>query len=108
METLGSIMARSVNKRGGLLNAKINGFTKVPNLFLMRQDIGTYEKMIMIILKKHKMYNPTCWPSMKTIAEEARCSETTVKKTIKSLKNKKLLFISKERGIKSNVYIIVI
>lgn len=106
MESVSTIIKRSNSKRGGLLNAKINGFTQIPNSFLMSQDINIYEKMIMIILKKYMMNKTWCWPSHKTIAEKAPCSETTVKKTIKRLKHKGRVLIKKESGIKSNVYII--
>jgi len=104
MQSVSSIINKNISKEGGLLNTKINGFTKVPNLFLMRQDINIYEKMIMIILKKYKMNKTLCWPSLKTIAEKARCSETTVKETIKKLENKELLIKSRDKKFKSNVY----
>lgn len=104
MEILGSIITTNISKRYPLLNAKINGFTKVPNSFLVRQDINIFEKMIWIILKKHQMNKTMCWPSMKTIGKEARCSETTVKKTIKKLEGKGLIVKNKIKEFKSNVY----
>lgn len=105
MEEIKSIVDHiDISKRYPLLNAKINGFTKVPNMFLIRQDINIYEKMIMIVLKKYKMNKIRCWPAIKTIAKDARCGITKAKETVKDLEKKGMLKIYKEKGIKSNVY----
>jgi len=106
METIGSIITSNLSGRYTLLNAKINGFTQIPNSFLACQDINIYEKMMIIIIKKYKMKNPFSWPAIKTIADEMRCSETTVKKTTKSLENKRLLIKKKDSRYRSNVYYI--
>lgn len=103
METAGSIIAGNL-KHNNVLNAKIKGFTQIPNLFLMRPDLNVYDKMVMIIIKQHKMKNKNCWPSIKTIALILQCSETTVKKSIKKLSNKGLFTKSRDKEHKSNVY----
>jgi len=104
MEAVGSIMERNIRKRGDLLNVKINGFTQIPNSFLIYQDIDVYEKMVMIILKKYMMNKTRCWPSHNTIAKEIPCSETTVKETINSLENRGLLTKGRDKKHRSNWY----
>lgn len=60
-----------------------------------------YEKMIYIVLSRHaNNNNGVAYPSVATIAKEALCSITTVKKCIKTLENKGL--ISKTLRPKSN------
>lgn len=103
METAGSIMSENF-RNNNALNAKIKGFTQISNLFLMRPDLNVYDKMVMIIIKKHKMKNQNCWPAVKTIASILRCSETTVKKSIKKLSDKGLFTKSRDKEHRSNVY----
>jgi len=33
MQSVGSIINKNISKENGILNTKINGFTKVPNLY---------------------------------------------------------------------------
>jgi len=85
-------------------NIRSKGFTQVSNKLLVPNGLDAYEKMVEIILKKHKMKNRYCWPSIKTIAEGVGCSESTVKKKIKSLNSKKWLGKTKSNKYKSNIY----
>jgi DNA-binding MarR family transcriptional regulator len=99
MEKIGTIIKKTSNC---LKAAK--GFTQISNYFLMRKDMTIYEKMVVIIIKKYTMNKTYCWPAIKTIAKEVGCSETTVKKTIKSLENKGLIIKSKDKRHRSNTY----
>lgn len=106
MESINSIMNNHFGQKSNPLSAKFNGFTQIPNSFLMRGkgDLDVYEKMILIILKKYMMKNRRCWPGMETLAERTPCSVSTVKRVIPSLEAKGLLFKLKEDGKRSNVY----
>lgn len=91
-------------KISNLVNPRISGFTKVSNIFLVRKDLTTYEKMVMIVINMHKMNKGYCWPSEETIAREASCSISTVKKAIEGLQEKNLLRKTKVKKYRSNTY----
>jgi len=87
-----------------MVNTRINGFTMIPNVFLVREDITIYEKMVMIVITMHKMNKGYCWPSEETLAREASCSISTVKKAIKGLQGKNVLSKTKSKKHRSNTY----
>ena len=80
-----------------------NGFTQFMNNLLLRKDIDTYEKLILICLIMHQMHKEVCFPSEKTLAIECSCGVSTIKKRIKSLEEKGLIKIER-RHQKSNRY----
>ena len=86
------------------MNPKNKGFTQIPNLFLIREDISIYEKMVFIILKKYAMRKNHCWPAHITIAKEAGCGVTKVKKAITVLEGKGLITKGRDKSVRSNVY----
>lgn len=100
------LMQPTINykKISNRVNTRINGFTMVPNVFLGRKDITIYEKMVMIVITMHKMNKGYCWPSEETIAKEASCSISTVKKAIKGLQGKNILRKTKGKNHRSNTY----
>jgi len=104
MEKLGSNIIESFTQRHPVLNAKINGFTQIPNRFLLRDDITIYEKMVWVILKKYKMRNAKCWPAEDTIAANVPCGITSVKKALNGLECKGLLIKSRDKQHRSNTY----
>ena len=91
-------------KKSNLVNTKIHGFTGILNVFLVRRDLSTHEKMVFIIIKMHSMNKGYCWPSEETIAKEASCSISTVKKAIKGLQEKNLLRKTRVKKYRSNMY----
>jgi len=99
MELLGEIL----NNKKSLISRRINGFTKVPNV-LIASTLNIYEKMVWIVIQKHKMNKNECWPSLKKIAKESSCSVSTVKKTIKSLEKRGLVLRIIDKKRRSNVY----
>ncbi|HFG9748235.1 TPA: conserved phage C-terminal domain-containing protein [Clostridioides difficile] len=72
----------------------------VENDLIDREDLTIYEKMIYMTLVRHLNENSFCFPSHKTISKKSGCSESQVKKVIKSLENKEL--IKKENRTKLN------
>ena len=100
MEKLGNL----INSIKSPISKRINGFTKVPNSLLSTTYLNIYEKMIWIVIQKHKMNKSECWPSLETIAKGASCSTTTVKKTIKALEKKRLVLKINDKKRRSNVY----
>lgn len=99
MELLGEIL----NNKKSLISRRINGFTKVPNA-LISSSLNIYEKMVWIVIQKHKMNKSECWPSLETIAKGSSCCVTTVKKTIKTLEEKGLVLKIDDKRKRSNVY----
>ncbi|MCC0724465.1 conserved phage C-terminal domain-containing protein [Clostridioides sp. ZZV14-6044] len=63
----------------------------IENSLIDNLELSTYEKMIYIVLVRHLDDESTCFPRRSTIAKEAGCSEATVKRTINSLEEKKLI-----------------
>ena len=63
MEQLGSL----INNVNSPIYKRINGFTKVPNS-LISTTLNIYEKMVWIVIQKHKRNKSECWASLKTIA----------------------------------------
>lgn len=63
----------------------------IENSLIDNLELSTYEKMIYIVLVRHLDDESTCFPKRSTIAKEAGCSEATVKRTINSLEEKKLI-----------------
>ena len=104
MESFGHLTQNTTEIQHKPRNTKARGFTQVPNSLLMPNGLDAYEKMIMIVLKKYKMKHDYCWPSIKTIAEGVGCSESTVKKKIENLQNKKWVGKTMTDKYKSNVY----
>lgn len=89
-------------------------FTMIPHEVI--DDVRTFddpsEKMVYMVLKRHANLNgENAFPSMSTIAAKAVCSESTVKRRIKSLVDKGLItkenrFDSSKGGKTSNLYTI--
>ncbi|HOI59787.1 MAG TPA: helix-turn-helix domain-containing protein [Candidatus Pacearchaeota archaeon] len=94
-----------VDKSNNINNKKeVYGFTQINNSFLIRNDLNVHEKMVGIILKKHAMNKTECWPSIKKMAKEVNCSETTVKKAIKKIESKFLIRKRRHPHHRSNFY----
>ncbi len=100
MEQFGNLL----NNKKSLVFKKINGFTKVPNALISSTYLNIYEKMVWVVIQKHKMNKSECWPSLEKIAKESSCSVTTVKKTIKVLEEKRLILKIKDKKKRSNTY----
>lgn len=83
---------------------KLGNFTLIPNWFLDSHKYSIYEKMVLIVIKKHQGNKDNCWPSLRVIGNQARCSETTVKKAIKGLIEKGQLDKTKSKEYKSCLY----
>lgn len=83
----------------------------IENALIDRDDLTTYEKIIYIVLARHSNDGSCCFPSYKTIADKAGCSDRTVMKTIDSLEEKKLILKEKRKTSKnkqmSNMYYIM-
>ena len=83
---------------------KINGFTQIPNWFIASDNFSIYEKMVLIVIKKHLMKKRECWPSIRKISKEADCSEYSTKKAINSLIKKDRLTKRSNGHFRNNVY----
>ena len=86
-------------------------FTQIANNIIQNTNLSVYEKMIYIVLCSHANQNKGCFPSYKTIATEACCSERQAKIIIKQLENKGYILVTRRKNKKgknqSNIYEIV-
>ena len=101
-EKISSIIERTKSKRE--LSKIVNGFTQIPNWFLVSSDYSVYDKMTYIMIKKYKMNKTYCWPSVSTLAKRIGCSESSVKKATKNLIRRGLIEKGKNKKIRSNIY----
>ncbi|MCC0764972.1 conserved phage C-terminal domain-containing protein [Clostridioides sp. ES-S-0006-03] len=60
-------------------------------------SLNIYEKMIYIVLTRHTDNESSCFPSVSLIARKTGCGITTVKKTLRSLEEKKLIIKVKRK-----------
>ena len=86
------------------IQSRVNGFTQIKNWFLDSSKFTIYEKMVLVVIKRHQINKNTCWPSIATIARKARCSKTTVNIAVKGLVEKNMIEKIKNNKVKSNVY----
>ena len=86
------------------LRGKIQGFTMIANWFLEKTGFSIYEKMVVIVIKKHLMNNHEAWPSLEKIATQSGCSVSSVKKAILELQNKNIVEKSRPNYRKTNIY----
>ena len=103
MKSVNDIIAKKVNK-SGKLRGKLNGFTMIANWFIEQPGFSIYEKMVVIVIKKHLMYKSQAWPSLEKISSQAGCSISSVKKAIRELEQKQILVRERPIGRKTNVY----
>jgi hypothetical protein len=87
-----------------------NQYFKVRNSLIKDPRFTTHGFWTLIVLLSHEREGQ-CWPSIATIAQEARISKTSVKKSLKELEALKILhrkrrFEQGSRELKSNLYIL--
>jgi DNA-binding MarR family transcriptional regulator len=98
MKSVGEILKNRINTPR---TRPLRGFTMILNSFIERTDLSIYEKMVFIVIKKHQMKNSKAWPSQTRIASQARCSITTVKKTVRILRFKGLIEVKRTGAFNS-------
>lgn len=85
-----------------------DGFVRLPNWLLDDSDLTLHELAVYIVLLRFRDHKTgICFPGMSTIADYARVSRETVKRTLPRLEQKDMIRISKRReGTKNlpNVY----
>jgi hypothetical protein len=62
-----------------------------------------FEKLVLLILASYIGNKSHCWPSYKSLAEDCSLSKSTLIRTIKSLENKMILKIERDKNM-NNVY----
>ena len=98
MNSVNDIITKKVNK-SGKLRGKLNGFTMIANWFIEQSGFSIYEKMVVIVIKKHLMYKSQAWPSLEKISTQAGCSISSVKKAIRELEQKQILIRVKHKTV---------
>lgn len=76
----------------------------IQNEIIDSEELTIYEKMVYMVLVRHANEGSACFPSYKSIAKKAGCSDRQVMKVIKSLEEKKLVkkVIRKQKDKKEN------
>jgi DNA-binding MarR family transcriptional regulator len=80
------------------------GFTIIENSFIERTDLNIYEKLVVIVIKKHCMNRGRAWPSQARLAEQVGCSISTIKRIIKNLEKIEILTVERNHNHKNNIY----
>jgi len=80
------------------------GFTQIPNWFLDSKKYNYYEKLVLIIIKRHMIGKKTCFPSIRKISEKVGCCESTTKNAQKKLRESGVLIKIDDNKVRSNVY----
>ncbi|MBI2123810.1 MAG: helix-turn-helix domain-containing protein [Candidatus Wildermuthbacteria bacterium] len=97
--TLKKIIGKSPSKW------KYYGFAMLPTRLLMDDKLTKSSLLVFWVLTVHvfkgKQY---CFPSLKTISNEAHCSKPTAIRAIRELETLKYLDVERTRGRKSNRY----
>ncbi|MBX6361683.1 MAG: helix-turn-helix domain-containing protein [Acidobacterium ailaaui] len=98
----------------GVLDLRDQHFTQVTNVVLEDTVFldKPAQKLVYVMLCMHAdNHTKTSYPSVKTLAKECCCSETTVRAALKRLKELRLIDIrerkSKENGQLSNLYVLL-
>lgn len=108
MESIGEIINKGSTKETLIkMRNKAKGFTQIPNLLIDTNELSPYEKIIFIALKRHMINKNKCWPGYKRIAKIANCGTTTIKKSIKNLKEKGYIDVKRKKNSRVNVYEII-
>ncbi|AKV86386.1 hypothetical protein AKG07_08815 [Microbacterium sp. CGR1] len=88
--------------------AATDGWVRVPNWLIDDSDLSSHELAVYIVLLRFRDHKTgTCFPGMATIADCARVSRDTVKRTIPLLEQRGLIRVTKRKvGTKNlpNVY----
>lgn len=76
----------------------------IENQIIDNEELTIYEKMIYMVLARHANEGSSCFPSHKTIAKKAGCSERQVRNVIPKLEEKGLVkkVARKRKGSKEN------
>ena len=62
-----------------------NGFTQIQNFIFSDKNLNSYDRMVLIVLKKHQFKDEYCYPGIPLIAKEAGCSPHTVIRSLKKM-----------------------
>lgn len=94
-------------------NAQAQGFGMIPNWLVRESDLSAYALLTYIALSGRANANSECWPSLKTIAKEARCSESTARRSIKELRDLGIVTVARrtrrsDGGQTSNIYRVLV
>lgn len=103
MNYIGEILSKRIDESVRLAS-KIRGFTMIANWFIEIPGFTIYEKMVVIVIKKHLMNKKEAWPSLENIALQAGCSVSSAKRAILQLQRKKVLVKARTYNRKNNTY----
>jgi len=87
-------------------NTKSLGFTVVDNYILDYASLNAMEQIVYVHLKKYSAHSNKCFPGISRLAEAINISDNTLRKSLKSLKEKGFIEIQ-PRLNSSNEYILL-
>lgn len=87
----------------------MDGKTIIPNWAIWDSDLDGQEMLVYLaLLSRRNSKTGKCWPGIATIADDARCSRSTAKRTIRRLEERGLIRIEHRAkgagGHDSNIY----
>ena len=81
------------------------GYTNIPNAIIHDPGLSSQDLRVLLTLNHHSMEKYECYPSLDCIALGARCSQRSVVRSLKKLKD--LKYIEWKRTQRSNSYVIL-
>ena len=79
------------------------GFGMIPNWLVRESNISAYGLLVYVALTGRANRTGECFPSMATLAKEARCSVTTARKAVKELQQAGLVQVT-QRLLAEGIY----
>jgi len=94
-------------------STQAQGFGIIPNWLVRESDISAYALLTYIALSGRANKNGECWPSLRLVAREARCSQSTARRAIKELQRIGIIQVTgrvrkSDGGQTSNVYRVLV
>jgi len=94
-------------------DTQTHGFGIIPNWLVRESTVSAYALLVYVALTSRTNRNGDCWPKMRTIAKEARCSQSTARRAIKELCDVGIISVTtrsraSDGGQTSNIYRVLI
>lgn len=96
-----------------MANTKAEGFAIIPNWVIRETNLSAYALLVYLVLTSRTNSNGECWPSLRTIDKESRCSVSSARRAINELVSAGVLTVTRRRresdgAQTSNIYKVLI
>jgi len=94
-------------------DTQVQGFGIIPNWLVRESKLSAYALLVYIALSGRTNKNGECWPSLRLLAKEARCSQSTARRAMKELQSVGIIQVTgrvrkSDGGQTSNIYRVLI